>query len=99
MSTTEENALKRELLSQIKESGAGWTFVGDWPQKATYYKANGEAMPNLPADPRSMQRYLRRGFTLAPPQKQDLMCGCGAGPFKAKIGLVSHRRTHKEKEA
>ena|SRR3990167_6263974 len=36
-------------------------------RKFTFYKPNGEAMPNLPADPRSMERYLKRGFTLTPP--------------------------------
>lgn len=98
MSTTAENALKRDLERELKEQG--WTFVGDWPAKATFYKQDGTPMPNLPADPRSMQRYLSRGFTLIPPAKPtngDLVCAeCGAGPFKAKIGLVSHGRTHKK---
>jgi hypothetical protein len=32
----------------------------------TYYKPDGEAV-KLPADPYSLHRYLRRGFTLSPP--------------------------------
>ena len=57
-----QQALKRELQDQ------GYAIrIDRWPTRATYYKADGEAMPNLPADPWSMQRYLARGFTLVPP--------------------------------
>jgi len=35
--------------------------------KLTYYKPNGEALPNLPADPYHMKRYLDRGLTLRLP--------------------------------
>ena len=35
--------------------------------KMTFYKPSGEPMPNLPADPIFMRRYLDRGFTLTPP--------------------------------
>lgn len=35
--------------------------------KATYYKSTGEPLPNLPADPVSMRKYLSKGFTLTPP--------------------------------
>lgn len=36
--------------------------------KLTYYKKTGEALPNLPADPQNMQKYLARGFLLEPPK-------------------------------
>lgn len=60
---------RQELAQQLKEKG--WAFVIDtWPDKLTYYKQDGEAMPNLPADPVSLKRYLARGFTLSPPQSK-----------------------------
>lgn len=70
--------------------------------KATYYKADGTALPNLPADRRSVRRYLARGFTLTPPAVSNtgppegsFKCECG---FEAKsaFGLMAHRRKHKE---
>ncbi len=36
---------------------------------ATYYSANGDELPNLPADPTSMHEYLTMGLTLTPPAK------------------------------
>jgi hypothetical protein len=36
--------------------------------KLTYYKKTGEALPNLPADPQNMRKYLDRGFLLEPPK-------------------------------
>jgi len=36
---------------------------------ATYYSANGDELPNLPADPESMKQYLELGLTLTPPTK------------------------------
>lgn len=66
--------------------------------KATYYKADGTPLPNLPADSRSMKRYLARGLTLVPPVSNGvsgLVCACG---FEAKspFGLMAHRRKHKK---
>ena len=61
---------ERRVLQQMM-AASGIVLQGkDWPRKATYYKPDGEAMPNLPADPGSMQRYLDRGYTLAPPKPQ-----------------------------
>lgn len=91
--------LRRDLVRQ----GFAFCEVKNLEQqpKATYYKADGTPLPNLPADPRSMKRYLARGFTLAPPVHPikavpGLVCECG---FEAKsdFGLMAHRRKH-EKE-
>lgn len=59
---------KRNLAKLLQSQGFHISEVGQWPAKATYYKKTGEAMPNLPADPYSLQKYLRRGFTLTPPR-------------------------------
>ncbi len=88
MDTKERLALREELNKQ------GYAVKIDmWPAKATYYKPDGEAMPNLPADPWSMRRYLRRGFTLVPPMagaSNGLTCPLCGFVAKARIGLVSH---------
>jgi len=68
--------------------------------KTTYYKPDGTAMPNLPADPRSMKRYLERGFTLVSPANLvtpgPLTCDVCGKVCKARIGLIAHRRKHKK---
>lgn len=90
-----------ELRRELARQGFVIRTVGEWPAKATYYKKTGEAMPNLPADPYSVKRYLARGFTLVPPTKPvasgngDFVCGCGKN-CTSRIGLISHMRTHKE---
>mgnify|MGYP001593537749 CR=1 FL=1 len=62
MATEEVRLLHQELARD------GVAFRIDlWPPKVTLYKPDGEALPNLPADPYSMGRYLKRGLTLAPP--------------------------------
>jgi len=58
---------KRVLQAELARQGFVIREIGQWPAKATYYKKNGEAMKNLPADPFSMQKYCARGFTLVPP--------------------------------
>lgn len=70
----------------------------------TYYKNDGTALPNLPADPYHLKRYLSRGFTIEPPQvavakpqdKKFVCETCGAG-FDQRIALEGHLRSHKEK--
>jgi len=47
--------------------------------KATYYKPDGTAMPNLPADAYSQRRYRGRGFTLTPPEHPTAMSSAGVG--------------------
>ena len=105
-------AQMRQLQSDLGAQG----FVvnaRNWPRKATYYKPDGEEMPNLPADPNSMERYLARGFTLtksvaaqasmqvtveAPIAERNLLeCVCGF-TAKSTFGLSAHQRKHvKEK--
>ena len=102
MTTSARVRLEREIVRELQESGASVRLLPNWPAKATYYTKEGRVMPNLPADPWSMKRYLARGFTLTPPVKEEsgeLICDeCGAGPFKAKIGLAGHKRTHNKEE-
>lgn len=65
-----------------------------------FYNKEGALLPNLPADPYHLVRWQERGFTITPPVKAEepLMCDvCNAGPFKAKIGLTGHQRSHKNK--
>ena len=57
---------KIALLEEAKKEGVAFS-IAQWPQRLTYYKKDGEAMPNLPADPVSMKRYRNKGFTLVPP--------------------------------
>ena len=64
MATTLERKL---LAADLARDGFVIKDLGNWPLTATYYKANGEALPKLPADPYSMQKYMRRGLTLVPP--------------------------------
>ena len=99
MNVKERQALATELKVQ------GYTVkIDKWPRKATYYKPDGEAMPNLPADPWNMTRYLKRGFTLVPPDRMpekkpvvDEAQICEVCGFEAKstFGLQTHMRTHK----
>ena len=60
-------AVEREIRKDLAAQGYSVALLRQWPARATYYKTDGEAMPGLPADPFSMQRYLARGFTLFPP--------------------------------
>jgi len=89
---------RKELQAELKRQGFLIQDIGRWPAKATYYKDTGEAMHNLPADPFSMQRYLRRGFTLTPPVSPsngegEFKCECGF-VAKSKFGLQAHKRKH-----
>lgn len=69
---------KKEVKELLKRQG--YTVEIDrWPKKSTYYKPSGEALPNLPSDPFSMEKYLRRGFTLEPPQNPVLVSDDVAG--------------------
>ena len=59
--------LERQLKERLAKDGYAVELLKQWPAKATYYKGDGEAIPGLPADPWSMQRYLAKGFSLVPP--------------------------------
>lgn len=109
MATQTVNQLRRELQAELDSAGYGVKLLPGWPAKATYYNREGRAMPNLPADPFSMRRYLARGFTLVPPDQlpaaaapgkpDELKCeSCGKGPFRNKWMLKGHMRSHKDKE-
>jgi len=89
-----DRALERDLVA----GGFAIREVRNLAQqaKATYYKPDGTPLPNLPADPRSMRRYLDRGFTLMPPNGR-LVCTCGF-EAKSKFGLMAHRRKHKKED-
>ena len=87
-----------ELRRDLANQGFAFSELKNLQEqpKATYYKADGTAMPNLPADPRSMKRYLARGFTLVPPNGvSGLACACGF-QAKSKFGLMAHGRKHKK---
>lgn len=112
MTTPARRKLENDIRRDLQAQGASVRLLDSWPAKATYYKPSGEAMPNLPADPWSMKRYLARGFTLEPPKQaitapsssaagapaEKLVCPiCGRDDFKAKIGLIGHKRSHEKK--
>ncbi len=79
--------------------------------KATYYKVeNGQivSLPNLPADPYHMSRYLRRGFTLQPPMTSGPLptesqqgesigfpCETCGKVLSTRLALAGHSRSHK----
>ncbi len=67
------NAKERIEFKELLRT-QGWAFrdLGTWPAKATYYKPTGEAMPNLPAEPTAMKKYLRRGFLLYKPTEEQI---------------------------
>lgn len=60
----------------IRELAKG--VINEQP-KATYYKPDGEAVLNLPADAYSQRRYRGRGFTLTPPEQPTAMLSAGVG--------------------
>ena|SRR3990167_10055210 len=60
-------AEKKALAETLDREGFAIGITG-WPKKATYYKPDGEAMPNLPADANSMKNYMERGFMPFPPK-------------------------------
>ena len=65
-SISEKTALAKELAEQ------GYNVsITNWPNKATYYNADGEPMPDLPADPYNMRKYMRKGFMPFPPKKAE----------------------------
>lgn len=58
---------------------------------------------NLPADPYSLEHYLKKGFVLNPNLLQPLSqakegeftCSACGKQLKTRIGLIGHSRTHK----
>jgi len=98
--------LDRQQQKFLKEKGIVWQEIPNGyakQPKATYYKSDGEALPNLPADVDSMRRYLARGFTLVPPQPAvevlpQFICETCGKVFEKKIALTGHLRSHKKSE-
>jgi hypothetical protein len=95
MSTRQQ--VERELKQELASQGYSVSLLDSWPAQATYYTKDGEAMPGLPANPWSMQRYLARGFTLVPPSGTDMVrCPECSRDCKGDFGLQSHMRTHRK---
>ena len=59
---------KHQQIAKIVKEQGYYIDIDKWPKRLTYYKPDGEGLPHLPADPWSMERYLKRGFTLVPPE-------------------------------
>jgi len=57
----------REERQWLAQQGYSWSFIQNNRDKATWYKPDGTALPNLPADPYHMRRYRARGWTLVAP--------------------------------
>ncbi len=59
--------LKREIQAEQTALGVDPGFFTKWPWRVTYYRDDGEELPNLPGDPPNMRRYLDRGLKLQKP--------------------------------
>ena len=58
----------REERQWLAQQGFSWSFIQNNLEKATWYKPDGTALPNLPTDPYHMRRYRARGWTLVSPE-------------------------------
>ncbi len=58
----------REERQWLSSQGFTWSLLLNDRAKVTWYKPDGTAIPNLPADPYHMKRYRARGWTLVPPE-------------------------------
>ena len=79
-----DNKLAMELATAgfaVRELPPG--VINEQP-KATYYKPDGEAILNLPADAYSQRRYHGRGLTLTPPEHPIAMPSAGVGVADSK---------------
>ena len=69
-------------------------------KRADFVTKEGNLLPNLPVDSHHIRIWEKNGFRLATDADRKspidpLVCSiCGEGPFKAKIGLTGHMRTH-----
>lgn len=75
---------KQALLVKLKTQGYA-IRIDRWPMKETYYKPDGEALPNLPADPVSMKNYLSKGLTLVPPLQPHKSSRESVGAEESKV--------------
>ena len=58
----------KEERQWLASQGFSWSMLQSNRERATWYKPDGEALPNLPVDPYHMRRYRARGWTLVPPE-------------------------------
>lgn len=79
--------IEKELHAEVKANGFAIKVMDIPKQRGTLYKANGELMPNMPIDPYHLQKYLRRGFTLYPPEKAYLEKRKRGRPAKNKTEI------------
>ncbi len=64
---TTAQQVRKELQEELARKGWAIQLLDSGQAHTTYFKPDGEPLVGLPADPFSMQKYLRRGFLLAPP--------------------------------
>lgn len=62
-------ATKRKEIEALVKSQGYHIDINEWPRKLTFYNREGMPLPNMPADPWSMERCLNKGFTLTPPNQ------------------------------
>jgi len=94
--------VNKEQIKALKEAGIGWEMLKQGlaiQPKATYYKPDGTELPNLPADPYSLKRYIARGFLLQKPEiaqvsPDEHKCETCGKVCKTKLGLSGHMRSH-----
>ena len=67
--TGQELKEERQWLAQ---QGFTWSLLQNSREKVTWYKPDGTALHNLPADPYHMKRYRARGWTLTPPETPEV---------------------------
>ena len=52
----------------LRKQGYNWELIVRNEQRATWYKADGTSLPNLPADNYHIKRFRAKGWTLIPPE-------------------------------
>jgi len=62
----------REERQWLSSQGFTWSLLQNSREKVTWYKPDGTALHNLPADPYHMKRYRARGWTLTPPEMPEI---------------------------
>ncbi len=62
----------REERQWLAQQGFTWSLLQNSREKVTWYKPDGTALHNLPADPYHMKRYRARGWTLTPPELPEV---------------------------
>lgn len=99
--------MNKEQQAVLKRSGF---IITDLPglvpiPKITMYardRTTGKvrAMPGLPADPYSLERYVKKGFKprLEDFEQGEFTCSICGKEFKAQIGLTGHMKSHTKKE-